>query len=76
MADLKFLIFIFICNYHIHVLCIAWVGGRLVGLGFVCNLLGMVLGIFFPLELFMTTRFSLFAWYMYYNLNYVFFKSF
>ena len=39
-------------------------GGRVVGLGFVCNLLGMVLGIFFPLELFMTTRFSLFAWYM------------
>ena len=29
------------------VLCMGWVGGRVAGLGFVCNLLGMVLGIFF-----------------------------
>ena len=39
-------------------------GGRVAGLGFVCNLLGVVLGILFPLELFATTRFSLSAWYM------------
>ena len=36
-------------------------GGRVAGLGFVCNLLGVVLGILFPLELFETTRFSLSA---------------
>ena len=32
-------------------LCMGWVGGRVAGLGFVCNLLGMVLGILLPLEL-------------------------
>ena len=42
------------------VLCMGW-GGRVAGLGFVCNLLGMVLGKFFPLELFTTTKFSLFC---------------
>ena len=36
-------------------------GGRVVGLVFVCNLWGMVLGICFPLELFMIIRFSLYA---------------
>ena len=53
-----------LCKCLSCVLCMGWVGGRVAGLGFVCNLLGMVLGILFPLELFMTSRFSLSAWYM------------
>ena len=45
--------------------CVLWMGWgcRMVGLGFVYNLLGMVLGIFFLLNIF-DLRFTLYAWCM------------